>query len=197
MSKEQIKNLIRNFYSFISLLIAFASAVILWYINVAPGWKKGYFGYRTLITVGIMYCAVYYVFAKMYKAQKIGMYHLVELAFSQTLAYGIADAMLFGAAFFWFHNFQRIKVTLFVLVFLLQIFVIACVIFVLNRLHARFDSARKVAIIYGDESYRLLVAKMKHFTYRYEILGCYDKDTEHWKLRKVMDEEMLLLSVLG
>ncbi len=41
MSKEEVKKLIRNLYSFIGLLIAFASAVILWYWNVGAGWKKG------------------------------------------------------------------------------------------------------------------------------------------------------------
>ena len=84
MNKEAVKKFIQNLYAFVSMLIAFASAVLLWYWNVGAGWKKGYFGVRTLATVGVMYCAVYYVFAKMYKAHKIGMYHLTELAFSQS-----------------------------------------------------------------------------------------------------------------
>ena len=188
MSKEEIKELIRNIYSCISIAIAFLSAVLLWYWNVGAGWKKGYFGLRTLITVGGMYCVVYYVFARMYRAQKIGMYHLVELAFSQTLAYGIADVCLFIAAFFWFHNFRRIRVSLFIIVFLMQIVVIACVIFVMNRLHARFDGPRRVAIIYGDESYQLLLKKMKAFSYRYRIIGCYPQGTDKGTLKKGLEK---------
>lgn len=188
MSKEEIKELIRNIYAGISILIAFFSAVLLWYWNVGVGWRKGYFGYRTLLTVGILYCVVYYVFARMYKAQKIGMYRLVELAFSQTLAFGIADVCLFIAAFFWFHNFRRIRVTLFLLVFLLQIFVIACVIFVMNRLHARYDEPRRVAIIYGDESYQLLLKKMKAYSYRYRIIGCYPQDTDKGSMKKILEK---------
>ncbi len=188
MSKEKVKKLIRNIYFWISMVIAFFSAVLLWYWNVGAGWKKGYFGVRTLVTVGVMYCVVYYVFAKMYRAQKIGMYHLVDLAFSQTLSYGIADICLFIAAFFWFHNFRRIKVSLFVLVFLLQIVVIVLVIFVMNRLHARFDEARRVAIIYGDESYQLLLKKMKAFSYRYRIIGCYPQETDKKNLGKILEK---------
>ncbi len=186
MSKEDIKKLIQNIYSVICLIVAFFSAVCLWYLNVGVGWKKGYFGYRTLTIVGIMYCAVYYVFARMYKAQKIGMYRLVDLAFSQTLALGIADVCLFSAAFFWFHNFRRIRVSLFVLVFILQIFVMACIIFVMNRLHARYDEPRRVAIFYGDESYKLLLKKMKAYSYRYKIIGCYPQGTDRGTMKEIL-----------
>ena len=188
MSKEETKKLIRQIYSFLGMLIAFISAVLLWYWNVGAGWRKGYFGVRTLVTVGIMYCAVYYVFAHMYNAKKIGMYRLVELAFSQTLSYGIADSVLFGAAFFWFHNFSRIRVSLFVFVFLCQIFIISVVIFILNRLHARFDEPRRVLIIYGEESYKQLTDKMKAHSYRYNILGCFPVDTEKWRIEKLLPD---------
>ena len=99
MSKETKKSIIQNAYMFISILLAFVSAVWLWYWNVGVGWDKGYFGVRTLVTVGILYCLVYFAFSRMYRAHKIGMYHLTELAFSQMLSYGIADAALYGAAF--------------------------------------------------------------------------------------------------
>ena len=173
---------------FISILLAFVSAVWLWYWNVGVGWDKGYFGVRTLVTVGILYCFVYFAFSRMYRAHKIGMYHLTELAFSQMLSYGIADAALYGAAFFWFHNFERIQVSLFAIAFFVQIFIISVLTFFMNRLHAKFDEARKVAIIYGSEDYTQLVSKMKAFSYRYKIMGCFHEDSDRTKMYEVLDQ---------
>ncbi|MCR5418079.1 MAG: exopolysaccharide biosynthesis polyprenyl glycosylphosphotransferase [Lachnospiraceae bacterium] len=188
MSKESIKQLIRDIYTLISLLVAFVSAILLWFWNVGPGWKKGYFGTRTLLIVGILYSVVYMIFAKMYKAHKIGAYHLTELAFSQVLAYGIGNMALFVAAFFWFHNFKRIKVSLFILVFLLQIMGISLVIFVMNRLHAKYDEPRRMMIIYGSDQYKLLLRKIKAVSYRYNVLACYDQKEDRAKIRKVLDK---------
>ena len=52
MSKKLIKQMIRNIYMLLSLVMAFCSAIWLWYWNVGVGWDKGYFGGRTLVTVG-------------------------------------------------------------------------------------------------------------------------------------------------
>lgn len=187
MSKTFIKRVIRNAYMFMSLIVAFASAVWLWYWNVGVGWDAGYFGSRTLVTVGLMYCVVYFFFSKMYKAHKIGAYHLVELAFSQMLSYGIADITLYGAGFFWFHNFDRLQTMLFVLAFFVQMTIICVLTFFMNRLHAKFDGPHRVAIIYGDESYKLLWKKMRDFSYRYNILACFDQYTDRDEMYKVLD----------
>ena len=187
MSKNFIKQIIRNIYMIISLAMAFGSAIWLWYWNVGVGWDKGYFGLRTLVTVGILYSMVYFSFSKMYKAHKIGAYHLMELSFSQMLSYGISDIVLLVAAFFWFHNFQRIQTRLFVIAFFVQNFIITLITFFMNRLHARFDEPHRVAIIYGDESYHMLVEKMKAFPYRYRIMGCIHQNTDRDKMYKVLN----------
>ncbi len=178
----------RDLYLLITMLMAFSSAVWLWYYNVGVGWDKGYFGTRTLATVGVLYCIVYFSFSKMYKAHKIGAYHLTELSFSQMLSFGIADAALYGSAFFWFHNFERIQVHLFVLAFMVQGFVVIVLTFCMNRLHARYDGPRKVAIIYGDQGYQLLYQKMKDFSYRYRILGCFEENTDKEELYRILAE---------
>ncbi|MBR4758958.1 MAG: exopolysaccharide biosynthesis polyprenyl glycosylphosphotransferase [Lachnospiraceae bacterium] len=188
MSKETKKQIVRDLYLLITMLMAFSSAVWLWYYNVGVGWDKGYFGTRTLATVGVLYCIVYFSFSKMYKAHKIGAYHLTELSFSQMLSFGIADVALYGSAFFWFHNFERIQVHLFVLAFMVQGFVVIVLTFCMNRLHARFDEPRKVAIIYGEEGYQLLYQKMKDFSYRYKILGCIEQNTDKEKLYRILAE---------
>ena len=187
MSKTFIKQFIRNIYMMLSLLIAFGSAIWLWYWNVGVGWDEGYFGLRTLFTVGLMFCVVYFAFSKMYKAHKIGAYHLMELAFSQMLSYGIADVALYGAGFFWFHNFDRLQTMLFVLAFIFQVTIIIVITFFMNRLHARFDEPHRVAIIYGDDSYYLLQNKMKAFSYRYNILACFGQNTDKDVMYKVLD----------
>ncbi len=188
MSKETKKQIVRDLYLLIPMLMAFSSAVWLWYYNVGVGWDKGYFGTRTLATVGVLYCIVYFSFSKMYKAHKIGAYHLTELSFSQMLSFGIADVALYGSAFFWFHNFERIQVHLFVLAFMVQGFVVIVLTFCMNRLHARYDGPRKVAIIYGDQGYQLLYQKMKDFSYRYKILGCFEENTDKEELYRILAE---------
>ena len=187
MSKKLIKQMIRNIYMLLSLAMAFCSAIWLWYWNVGVGWDKGYFGGRTLVTVGVLYSIVYFSFSKMYKAHKIGAYHLMELSFSQMLSYGISDAVLLVSAFFWFHNFQRIDIRLFILAFFIQNFIITLVTFFMNRLHAKFDEPHRVAIIYGDESYPLLVEKMKAYPYRYRIMGCIDQNSNRRDMYKILN----------
>ena len=105
--KERFKNKIKEVYTLISLVIAFVTAALIWYWNVAPGWVEGFFGYRTLTLVGIMFSVVYLFFAKMYDAHKIGLYRLQELAFSQMLSFSIGDFCLIVATFFWFSMEER------------------------------------------------------------------------------------------
>lgn len=170
--KEKIKKILKVSYTALSLMIAFCTADAIWYWNVAPGWSQGYFGTQTLLMVGILYCIVYIFFAKMYDAHKIGLYRLQELAFSQMLAYGISDGVLFITAFFWFHNFQRIRIRLFLLAFVLQFVLILINTFLFNRLYAHFDEPRKIMILYGSEDYKRLLMKIQEKNKRYQVLAC-------------------------
>lgn len=170
--KEKIKKILKVSYTALSLVIAFCTADAIWYWNVAPGWSQGYFGTQTLLMVGILYCIVYIFFAKMYDAHKIGLYRLQELAFSQMLAYGISDGVLFITAFFWFHNFQRIRIRLFLLAFVLQFGLILINTFLFNRLYAHFDEPRKIMILYGSEDYKRLLMKIQEKNRRYQVLAC-------------------------
>lgn len=173
--KEKIKKILKLSYTVLSLVIAFCTADAIWYWNVAPGWSQGFFGTETLLMVGILFCIVYFFFAKMYDAHKIGLYRLQELAFSQMLAYGISDGVLFIAAFFWFHNFQRIRIRLFLLAFVLQLLLILINTFLFNRLYAHFDEPRKIMILYGSEDYKRLLVKIQEKNRRYQVLACMDE----------------------
>lgn len=170
--KEKIKKILKLSYTVLSFVIAFCTADAIWYWNVAPGWSQGFFGTETLLMVGILFCIVYFFFAKMYDAHKIGLYRLQELAFSQMLAYGISDGVLFIAAFFWFHNFQRIRIRLFLLAFVLQLILILINTFLFNRLYAHFDEPRKIMILYGSEDYKRLLVKIQEKKRRYQVLAC-------------------------
>lgn len=170
--KEKIKKILKISYTVLSLVIAFCTADAIWYWNVAPGWSQGFFGTETLLMVGVLYCIVYFFFAKMYDAHKIGLYRLQELAFSQMLAYGISDGVLFIAAFFWFHNFQRIRIRLFLLAFVLQLILILIDTFLFNHLYAHFDEPRKIMILYGSEDYKRLLVKIQEKKRRYQVLAC-------------------------
>lgn len=176
--KEKIKKILKLSYTVLSLVIAFCTADAIWYWNVAPGWSQGFFGTETLLMVGLLYCIVYFFFAKMYDAHKIGLYRLQELAFSQMLAYGISDGVLFIAAFFWFHNFQRIRIRLFLLAFLLQLLLILINTFLFNRLYAHFDEPRKIMILYGSEDYKRLLVKIQEKNRRYQVLACMNESED-------------------
>ena len=176
--KEKIKKILKLSYTALSLVIAFCTADAIWYWNVAPGWSQGFFGTETLLMVGILFCIVYFFFAKMYDAHKIGLYRLQELAFSQMLAYGISDGVLFIAAFFWFHNFQRIRIRLFLLGFILQLLLILINTFLFNRLYAHFDEPRKIMILYGSEDYKRLLVKIQEKKQRYHVLACKDESED-------------------
>ena len=176
--KEKIKKILKLSYTVLSLVFAFCTADAIWYWNVAPGWSQGFFGTETLLMVGILFCIVYFFFAKMYDAHKIGLYRLQELAFSQMLAYGISDGVLFIAAFFWFHNFQRIRIRLFLLGFILQLLLILINTFLFNRLYAYFDEPRKIMILYGSEDYKRLLVKIQEKKRRYQVLACMNESED-------------------
>ena len=183
---DSIKAKIKWIYTWISLAIAFFTAASIWYWNVAPGWSEGFFGLRTLVLVGIMFCIVYFFFAKMYDAHKIGLYRLQELSFSQMLAYSIGDFCLFVATFFWFHNFSRISLRFFLLGFVLQLGSILVITFIFNRLYARFDEPRRVMVVYGTEDYLRLIEKMKEKRRRYDIVAVYHESTDTNKIFEVL-----------
>lgn len=172
-----MKKNVKRGYVLFSCGEAFFTAVALWLWNVAPGWSKGYFGLRTLLVVGFLYTAVYTFFARMYDAHKIGLYRLAELLFSQMLSFAIADIFLFVSAFFWFHDFSRIRVGIFLGGFVLQALATGGIIFVFNRLFALFDEPRKILIIYGDSEYRTLLPKFREKG-RYQISACLNEKTE-------------------
>jgi len=170
------KNIVKRSYKVVSILTAFLSSSMLWYYNLSPYWEEDYTGYTTLVLVGILYCATYWVFAKMYQAPKIGIYRLTELAYFQLLAFTIADVVLFVESVIWFHGFEKLMIRSFVFGLLIQMMITVVSIFIHNRLFARYDVAKKVLIIHGNEHYRSLVKKMKAKKLRYNIIGCYSDD---------------------
>ena len=178
MTRDQIKKIIKYIYVGVSTCVAFITADSIWYWNISPGWSQGFFGTETLVIVGFLYCTVYSFFAKMYDAHKIGLYRLQELSFSQMLSYGIADSVLLVATFFWFHNFQRIRIRLFLLGFALQLLLILINTFLFNRLYAHFDEPRKIMILYGSEDYKRLLVKIQEKKQRYQVLACKDESED-------------------
>ena len=171
------KNIVKQSYKIVSLLIMFLSASALWYYNISPYWENGYTGYLTLALVGIMFCIIYWFFAKMYQALKIGIYRLTELMYFQVLAIVLADAALLFESIMWFHGFQKLKIWSYFLGMVFQVVAMGGNIFVHNRLFALYDERRKILIVYGNDGYKTLIKKMQSKKYRYEIVGCYSDET--------------------
>lgn len=197
MDKAEKKASLRRIYVMLTLVLAFASADLLWYYNVGVGWKKSFDGTRTLLAVGLLFTVTYWFFAKMYNAHKIGLYRLVELTFSQALAFGLADTCLFGASFVWFHSFERIHISYFLLGYFAQTVVAGILIFICNRCFSHWDEPRKICILYGNDGYKQLVSKMKRMKYRYNILGCIDQNSEKKKIKAIVErcEDVYLYEV--
>lgn len=185
--KEKIKKVLKTVYFSASMVLAFITADLIWYWNVAPGWSEGFFGFRTLVLVGCMFCAVYLFFAKMYDAHKIGLYRLQELGFSQMLSYSMGDLSLLVATFFWFHNFSRIRLSYFLLGFLIQLISILLITFFSNRLYGQFDEPRKIMIVYGSSDYMRLLEKMREKKHRYELVEAYAESEKLEKITKTLD----------
>lgn len=186
------KNIVKKSYKVMCLIIAFLSASGLWYYNVSPEWGEGYKGtgesYVTLFLVGVLFCFTYWFFAKMYQAQKIGIYRLTELTYFQVLAYAIADVILLVESIIWFHGLRNLNIVAYIIVFGAQMVATVFNIFVHNRLFARYDEAKKVMIIYGNPSYESLKKKMQSKKFRYNIIGCYPDDTEMDILKEKLAE---------
>lgn len=171
------KNIVKQSYKIVSLFIMFLSASALWYYNISPYWENGYTGYLTLALVGIMFCIIYWFFAKMYQALKIGIYRLTELMYFQVLAIVIADAALLFESIMWFHGFQKLKIWSYLLGMVIQVVAMGVNIFIHNRLFALYDERRKILIVYGNDGYKTLIKKMQSKKYRYEIVGCFSDET--------------------
>lgn len=186
------KNIVKKSYKAICLIIAFLSASGLWYYNVSPSWGMGYKGtwesYVTLFFVGVLFCITYWFFAKMYQAQKIGIYRLTELTYFQVLAFSIADVILIVESVIWFHGLDKLNVIAYIVMFSFQMVATVLNIFIHNRLFARYDAAKKVMIIYGNEGYASLIKKMENKKYRYNIMGCYADDTSMDELVKAIEQ---------
>lgn len=187
-NKEKKKNIIKKVYRIFSVLLAFLSAIGLWYWNISPYWKEEYKGYMTLFIIGIAFTALYWFFAKMYQAQKIGIYRLTELTYFQFLSFGIADAFLFIATILWFHGFDKIQILSYFLGFAVQMILIVGMIFVCNRLFAKYDEPRKVMIIYGKDDYIEFLRKIKAKKTRYEIMGVYDDEAPMELIKDTLQE---------
>lgn len=188
MKKEEMKKMIKGIYIMLSLFLAFFSADFLWYWNVSSGWSEGYNGQITLFLVGSMYCVIYWFFAKMYQAQKIGLYRLVELLYFQFLSYGMADGVLYVESVIWFHSFEKLNILFYILVLCGQIVVISMVIFVCNRFFAYYDEPRKIVVIYGNDEYVEFLKKVNAKKYRYKVVACLKDTTSMDEIKRIIEK---------
>ena len=187
-SNEIKKEIVKYIYGIVTLVIAFSSSAFLWYCNVSHGWSEGYKGYLTLSCVGALFCIIYSFFAKMYGAQKIGLYRLTELVYFNFLAFIIADVALYVESVFWFHGFEKLNIISYFVVFGLQILSVTIVIFVCNRFFAKYDEPRKIMVVYGTEEYTDFINKVNKKKLRYEVVGCFDENTDKEIIENTIDE---------
>ena len=186
--KERKKRNIKRVYVTISIVIAFASAMALWHWNVSDEWSEGYKGYVTLICVGVLFSLLYWFFAKMYQAQKIGLHRLMELGYFQVLSFGMADVVLLIASILWFHGLEKLNILSYILTFVGQILIVSIAAFICNRLWAKHDTPRKLIIIYGTEEYVSFLKDLYRKKHRYDVVGCFPEGTSLDELKSLVEQ---------
>ena len=187
---ERIKKIIRYSYITLSILVAFCSAILLWYFNISDEWSTGYNGNTTLFMIGVLFSFTYWIFAKLYAAHKIGLYRFTELLYSQALAFAISDAIIFVESVFWFHGFEKLNILYYVIAYIGQLFVISIFVFVFNRLFAKVDEPRKTLIIYGNEDYIDLYKELLKKNLRYNVIGCYHESVHFDEIKDLVDQSL-------
>ena len=129
-SKESTrrKKWIRKGYILTSFVIAFLSAALWWHWNSGKKWTTEGILRGELLVVGIIYCVVYWFFAKMYQAQKIGVYRITELVYFQLLSFGMTDIVMLLASVLWFREISGKQVFTCFLVLIVKIILsVVCV----------------------------------------------------------------------
>lgn len=171
------KEILKQSYKILMIGLAFFSSMLLWFYISRPYWENIFKDYMILICVGVIFAVIYWFFAKMYQAQKIGIYRLTELVYFQILSYGITDVVLLLEAIIWHHGFYFMMLAACCMCFIAQIITIVLIIFVSNRIFAKLDMPRKILIIYGKDDYNTFLKKFYEKKRRYQVLDCL-KDTE-------------------
>lgn len=170
---QKKKNEIRRRYCIVCMIIAFASATVMWELYNYKIWNEHTQVVKQIILVGGLYTFTYWFFVKMYQGHKIGVYRLTELAYFQLLSYGMADAFMVLASMFWFRKISIKFIVIALIMLVAQIGINGVCIFISNRAWMQYDEPQKIVIIYGDEGYLSIVRKMKIKPYRYNIQQCY------------------------
>ena len=188
-SKESTrrKKWIRKVYILTAFGIAFLSAALWWHWNCGKEWETERIFRGELLVVGVIYCAVYWFFAKMYQAQKIGVYRITELVYFQLLSFGMADIVLLMASVLWFREISGKQVFTCFLVLIIQIILSIVCVAVFHKMWAAYDAPLKTAIVYGQDGYAGILEKMRELYYRYDVTGCYSDRTPIADLEQVAD----------
>lgn len=191
MEAQQInkkrKKWIRIFYILAALILAFVSSAIWFYLNSRARWPEGYISYRGSCITGILYCIVYWFFAKMYQAHKIGVYRLTELTYFQLLAYGVSDVITLVISVFWFREITLRQIWTGLIILIAQILLITVFIYSFNKIWSTYDHPLKTLIVYGEEGYESVVSKMKKLDYRYDVTECIPDETSIEEIEKKSD----------
>lgn len=141
---QKKKNEIRRRYCIVCMIIAFASATVMWELYNYKIWNEHTQVVKQIILVGGLYTFAYWFFVKMYQGHKIGVYRLTELAYFQLLSYGMADAFMVLASMFWFRKISIKFIVIALIMLVAQIGINGVCIFISNRAWMQYDEPQKI-----------------------------------------------------
>ena len=185
---EKRKKWIRKIYILTAFIIAFVSSTVWWYWNSSEERAADIFAHREYLIVGVISCVVYWFFARMYQAHKIGVYRITELIYFQLLSFGMTDVTLLLASVLWFRGISGKQVLTCFLVLTGQIILSSICVVVFHRMWSAYDAPLKTAVIYGQDGYAGILEKMRDLYYRYNVTGCYSDRIPVTRLVKIADD---------
>lgn len=120
----------------------------------------------------LIYFFIYNYFAKLYRAYKIGTYKISEIIFSQLLAIGIADAILYAECLLICHHYVNILPELITA----GIQILGMVVWAVytKQYFIRYIEANNTLVLYGEESAEFVRKLQNKYGHLFQIKECID-----------------------
>lgn len=147
--------------------------------------------YRTnevlkVLFMAMVYTTTYHIFAKFYKAYRLGTYRTTELMYFHFLAMGITNMLFFLEGSIYKHRILNIVPI--IMMYLFQWGVTTIITLQFNRVIGKMCERREVVIVYGDETSIELQEKMNRHPRKFHICDIISQDTPFDEITDSIDK---------
>ena len=183
MSKKKKKRLLVEYiYKIVMLGLEAASFVLVWTQFYTPLDIHIRTEVLKVCFMALVYAGVYHIFAKFYKAYRIGAYRTTELMYFHFLAMGITNVLFFMEGSIYKH--RVLSVFPIIGIYIVQWIIAAPITLMFNRGIAKVCELRKCMIVYGKESYIEFMKKMESKQNKFKIIGAVSQERDFEEIIK-------------